>query len=111
MQTSTGPAQRIEPTRHVDWARLADEQALSDQIWVALPTDPKQRDRSAVRRFLEHEGLKVAEIDDGQVVYAYADGPSEPGSPVECEWYLEFRFDSEGHQLGELAVEKRFVGP
>jgi hypothetical protein len=72
----------FEPTRHIDWAGLADEQALSDQIWAALPTDPKQRDRSGVRKFLEHEGLRVAEIDDGRVVYAYADGPSEPGSPV-----------------------------
>jgi hypothetical protein len=56
MQTSTGPAQRIEPTRHIDWARLADEQALSDQIWAPLPTDPTQREGCRVRRFLKHEG-------------------------------------------------------
>jgi len=111
MQTSTGPVDRIEPVRHIDWARLPDEQAVSDQIWAALPTDPKQRDRSGVRLFLEREGLKAAEIDEGRVVYAYANGPSKPGSPVECEWYLEFRFDGAGHRLGELAVEKRLVGP
>ena len=111
MQISTGPVQRIEPHRHIDWVRQTDEQAVSDQIWAALASNPEQRDRSGVWRFLEQEGLKAAEIDDGRVVYAYADGRSEPGSPVECEWYLEFRFDGADHRLGELAVEKRLVGP
>ena len=111
MQISTGPAERIEPVRHIDWTRLSDEQTVLDQVWAALPAAPEQRDRAHVVAFLQHEGLIPAGADDDRTLYTYADGPREPGSLVECEWYLEFRFVRDDGRLGELAVEKRLVGP
>lgn len=64
-----------------------------------------------VLEFLQQEGLESNSVEHGASLCAYADGPREPRSPAEFEWYLEFRFDPKGGQLDEVAIEKRLVGP
>jgi hypothetical protein len=64
--------------------------------------------RRDVEEFLRKEGLAVAQAGPN-VVFAYADGPRVPRSPVQTEWYLEFQFDDE--TLVQLGVEKRLIGP
>jgi len=97
--------------RHIDWTRLDDERAVLAQVWAALPAAQEQRDKAHLLSFLEHEGLVAESIQQGKALYAYADGPREPSSPVECEWYLEFRCDRDGGRLAEVTVEKRLIGP
>ena len=86
---------------------MTEEAQVSDEIWNRLPTKglvpPDQ-----VLTFLEREGLKPV-VEGEESLYAYADGPREPNSPVEVEWYLEFHF--EANDLSWLAVEKHLVGP
>jgi len=107
MLTSTRPAVRATPPPRIPWARLTEEREVSDQVWSALPAEGAVL-LDEVRAFLQREGLQFASPQQG-VLYAYADGPHEQDSPVETEWYLEFRFVED--QLVELAVEKHLVGP
>jgi hypothetical protein len=107
MLTSTRPGVRATPTRRIPWTALAEERDVADQLWSALPAaDPVSK--SAVLAFLRVEGLESVQPHKG-LIYAYADGPQETGSPVETEWRLQFHFAAD--QLTELTVEKHLVGP
>src|SRR5437764_15253988 len=107
MLTSTRPTVRATPVRRIPWTALEEERDVADQIWSALPPEGPVS-TSAVLAFLKNEGLEAVEPHKG-LVYAYADGSQEAGSPVEAEWRLQFRFA--GEQLTELTVEKHFIGP
>jgi hypothetical protein len=106
MFASTGARVRHPPLRRIAWQVLDDERETSDQVWSALP--PRRATRADVEKFLQDEGLAAGE-DGSTTLYTYADGPRVAGSPVQSEWYLEFRF-AKG-KLVELAVEKRLLGP
>lgn len=75
-------------------------------MWSALPEE--HATRADVEQFMRGEGLTAAEAGPS-ILFAYADGPRVPGSPVQSEWYLEFRFADD--QLAEFAVEKPLLGP
>ena len=92
--------------RRIPWHVLHSEQDASDQVWSGLPEGSVTR--SDVEQFLREEGLTSAEASP-DILYAYADGPREPGSPVQSEWYIEFRFEDQ--QLVGISVEKRLIGP
>jgi hypothetical protein len=106
MTRSTGARTRRPPLRRIPWQALDEEEDAADQVWSALPEH--RATLEDVRRFLANEGLRPGELA-GDALYAYADGPTEMGSPVQSEWYLEFQFV--GDLLSVLAIEKRLVGP
>src|SRR5438094_723902 len=106
MHPSTSARTRRPPLRRIPWHVLHDEREVSDQVWSALPEE--RATRKDVEQFLRDEDLTPAEAGR-DILYTYADGPREPGSPVQSEWYIEFCFNDQ--QLVELGVEKRLIGP
>ena len=106
MVPSTSARTRSPALRRIPWHLLHDEQEASDQVWSALPEEHVTRQH--VERFLREEGL-VPAVAGSNILYAYADGPRELGSPVQSEWYFEFRFADQ--QRVQLGIEKRLLGP
>ena len=103
---TTGGLVRSPAVRAIPWDLLSDEQSVAEHVWSALADAPVSR-RDVVR-LLDTENLRWSEAGR-DLIYTYADGPRQSGSPVETEWYVEFRFDDD--RLAELSVEKRHIGP
>ena len=106
MHRSTRAPAQNPPHRRIPWTALSEERDVAGQIWGALAEEHVTR--SHIEQFFRDEGLVPCVIEP-DIVYAYADGPRVPGSPVQSEWLIEFHF-AEG-LMTELLVEKRLLGP
>lgn len=64
--------------------------------------------RQAVVDMLTNQGLVPVYLSPGRM-YVYLDVPPSLDSPVQAEWYIEFRFASDA--LIGVDVQQRLVGP